>query len=165
MRTIITDLSRKDISKLNVSKDDVIFFCNECKNRCRGCFNCWVKHPTKCMYKDNYSNIVNYLKQSKELIIISKNRYGVYSSGVKKVVERCIGYLLPYLTIRYGRIHHSSRYLQKLNFKCYFYGNINNRDRVCLKNLVESNSINLNTLNYKVYYVKNIKELKNAFND
>ena len=155
MKTIITD--KDDINDIiRIDENDKVIYANECKNSCIGCFSCWIKHPKKCIYKDNYSDIVEYLKDSDELVIISKNRYGCYSESVKKVFERCIGYVLPYFTIRDKHIHHVSRYKNKLKLTTYFYGDINNDDIVYLNDLVKANSINMNAKSYEVKVINNV---------
>ena len=110
MKTIIHDLEFLDKELFNISDNDEVINANDCKNSCIGCFSCWIKHPKICIYKDEYSNITESLKNSDELIIISRCRYGCYSENVKRVLERCIGYVLPYFTIRNRNIHHASRY-------------------------------------------------------
>ena len=162
MRTILHDLDINIISKFKFNEDDIVINCNECKNNCIGCFSCWTKTPTKCTLKDNFYNITDYLKKSTDFIIISKNRYGCYSENIKRVLERCIGYVLPYFTIRNGKIHHKLRYNKKLNFITYFYGVINKNDEICLNKLVNANSINLGATNYKVI-CKDIEEIKNVY--
>lgn len=159
MRTILHDLKEKDIKYLKTKSDDVLISCINCKKYCIGCFSCWVKHPKQCALNDEFSNIVEYLKDSEELIIISENRYGCYSSSVKRVLERCIGYVLPYFTIRNNEIHHASRYSKKLKLKTLFYGNITEKDKEVSKTLVKANSINLNANSYEINYYKNLKEL------
>lgn len=159
MRTIIHDLNEKDISKINFNSDDKVISATSCDTSCIGCFSCWIKHPKRCAIKDEYSGIVESIKRSDELILISKCRYGCYSNEVKRVLERCIGYVLPYFTIRNNEIHHKSRYDKKLKLCTYLYGNINSEDRKCIDNLVKANSINLNAEDYEVIYVDNLKEI------
>ena len=156
MKTIIHDLKENEIE---FNKDDKILVSNTCNNNCIGCFSCWIKHPKKCALKDEYSNITEYIKDSDELVLISKNRYGCYSSEVKKTLERCIGYVLPYFEIRNNEIHHKSRYNKKLKLSTYFYGNISNKDKECLEKLVKANAINLNAYDYSITYIKNIEEI------
>ena len=156
MKTIIHDLKENEIE---FNKDDKILVSNNCNNNCIGCFSCWIKHPKKCALKDEYSNITEYIKDSDELVLISKNRYGCYSSEVKKILERCIGYVLPYFEIRNNEIHHKSRYNKKLKLSTYFYGNISNKDKECLEKLVKANAINLNAYDYSITYIKNIEEI------
>ena len=160
MRTIIHDLSETDLKKVKFHEDDKIISSLNCQNSCIGCFSCWTKHPKKCTLKDEFSNIVEFLKNSDELIIISKSRYGCYSASTKRVLERCIGYVLPYFTIRNNEIHHESRYDKKLKLSTYFYGDLTSEDKNTLDKLVKANSINLNAYEYEVNYLDNLKELK-----
>ena len=153
MKTIITDLENIDKKYFNIDDKDYIIYSNKCINNCIECFSCWVKHPKYCIYKDAYSNIVDNLKNSSELIIISKNRYGCYSASIKRVLERCIGYVLPYFTIRNNMIHHKSRYSNKIKLTAYFYGNTSKNDKLCLYDLVKANSINLNAKCFDIKYI------------
>ena len=159
MRTILHDLKEKDLKYLEVKSDDILISCIDCKKKCIGCFSCWVKHPKQCALNDEYSNIVEYLKKSDELIIISECRYGCYSASVKRVLERCIGYVLPYFTIRNKEIHHASRFTKKLKLQTLFYGNITEEDKEIIASLVKANSINLNAESYEINNYKNPKEL------
>ena len=155
MRTIIHDLN-----EIKFSVDDKILSSVNCKNNCIGCFSCWIKHPKKCALKDEYSNIVESIKDSKELILISKCRYGCYSNEVKRVLERCIGYVLPYFTIRNNEIHHKSRYKKQINMRVYFYGNnISDEEKEIAKELVNGNGINFNTKASETIFVKDILEI------
>lgn len=160
MRTIIHDLNEKDLKKIKFKKDDKIISSLSCTRNCIGCFSCWIKHPKRCALKDEFSNIVEFLKDSDELIIISECRYGCYSAPVKRVFERCIGYVLPYFTIRNNEIHHESRYDKKIKLSTYFYGYISDEDKKCIGKLVKANSINLNASEYKVKCVQKLKEIE-----
>ena len=130
----------------------------ECKHHCIGCFSCWIKHPKYCALKDDYSRIADNLKTSSELIIISKCRYGSYSADTKRVLERCIGYVLPYFTIRENEIHHEPRYKEQLKLKTYFY-DVSEEDKSVAEKLVKANAINLNAKEYEITYLKDKKEL------
>jgi len=157
MKTIIHDLNKNEISFNN---DDKIVIALDCSNNCIGCFSCWVKHPKKCIFKDEFNNLTEYLNKSDELVIISKCRYGCYSNAVKRVLERCIGYVLPHFEIRSNEIHHKSRYDKKLKLSTYFYGNIDEKDKICVHKLVKANAINLNADDYEIKYVNNLKEIE-----
>ena len=164
MKTIIHDLELFDKELFDISDSDVVINANDCNNSCIGCFSCWIKHPKRCIYKDEYSDITESLKNSDELIIISKNRFGCYSESVKRVLERCIGYVLPYFTIRDKHIHHASRYDKKLKLTTYFYGDITDNDYKCLDKLVKANSINLNASGYEINRLDN-KVINNVYFD
>lgn len=159
MRTIILDISNEYLNKINFREEDRIIQALDCTRNCIGCFGCWIKHPKICAIKDNFSNMCELLKQSDELILISKCRYGCYSSEVKRVFERCIGYVLPYFTIRNNEIHHESRYDEKIKLKVYFYGDIKECDKIVADDLVKANAINLNVDNYEIKFFRSVKEL------
>ena len=160
MKTIIHDLNEKTIKRMKFDENDKIISSVFCSKNCIGCFSCWVKHPKRCALKDDFSDIVEFIKDSDELVLISKCRYGCYSGQVKRVLERCIGYVLPFFTIRNNEIHHESRYGKKIKFSAYFYGDISSEEKECLKAVVKANSINLNTSDYSVVCVNNLKELE-----
>lgn len=160
MRTIFHDLKDSELKKIKFRQDDKLISALECNKYCIGCFSCWIKTPTKCVFKDVASNNVEYLKNSDELIIISKSRYGCYSSSVKRLLERSIGYVLPYFTVRNKEIHHQSRYDDKLKLTTYFYGDINDVEKEALNKLVKANAMNLETNSYEVICTKNVKELE-----
>ena len=160
MRTIIHDLDEKAVKKMNFDKEDKIISALSCGKNCIGCFSCWVKHPKMCALKDEFSDIVEFIKDSDELVLISKSRYGCYSGSVKRVLERCIGYVLPFFTIRNNEIHHESRYGKKIKFSAYFYGDIFEREKESLNTIVKANVVNLNANDYSVICVNNLKELE-----
>lgn len=160
MKTIIHDLNEKILKKFKFNDGDKIISSLDCKKNCIGCFSCWTKHPKKCALKDEYSNVVESIKNSDELVLISNCRYGCYSSEVKRVLERCIGYVLPYFTIRNNEIHHASRYDKKIKISAYLYGDITEEDKKCVEQLVKANAINLNATTYSVNFIDNLKELK-----
>lgn len=159
MRTIIHDFKEDSLKKINFYDDDIVINSRDVTKGCIGCFSCWVKHPKVCIHNDSIREIVDNIKNSDELIIISECRYGCYSSYVKRVLERCIGYVLPFFTIRDNMIHHKSRYDKKIRFNTYFYGDISNWDKICLRELVRANAINLEAMDYRVNFISNIKEL------
>ena len=160
MRTIIHDLNDNDLKNIEFNKDDKVISSLDCKKNCIGCFSCWVRHPKRCALKDEYSDIVDFLKDSDELIIVSRCRYGCYSSSCKMVLEICIGYVLPYFTIRNNEIHHESRYDKELKLSTYFYGDITEEDKKAVSKLVGANAINLNASEYEVNYIDDLKEIE-----
>ena len=160
MKTIIHDLNSKDVKKFKIGPTDKIINAGKCKNYCIGCFSCWIKHPKKCIYQDDFSNMVEYLKASDELIIISKCRYGCYSATIKQVLERCLGYVLPYFTERFGEMHHTSRYSKQLKLRVYFYGDISSEAKKAARALVNANGRNFYTSNNELIFVKDLKEIR-----
>lgn len=133
MRIFIHDLDE------NVNLNNSISISYENIKNCVGCFNCWFKTPKKCIHKDSLRNLGETLLKCDELIIISKCVNGCYSSKVKKVLERCIGYVEPYFVIRNNKIYHKKRTNKKIKLKVYFYGDLSENDKIYAKQLVNAN--------------------------
>ena len=84
----------------------------------------------------------------------------MYSPFVKNVLDRSIGYIHPYFTIRNNEIHHKSRYKKQINMRVYFYGNnISDEEKEVAKELVNGNGINFNTKASETIFVKDILEI------
>ena len=75
-----------------------------------GCFGCWLKTQDVCVIKDEYQNILTIIISSHREIICSECIYGGLSPFIKNVLDRSISYLLPYMEVRGGEMHHKSRY-------------------------------------------------------
>ncbi|MCI5217678.1 MAG: flavodoxin family protein [Candidatus Electrothrix sp. LOE2] len=77
---------------------------------CIGCFNCWIKTPGKCIYKDSGEEILQTILQSDIVVFFTPIIFGGYSSELKKVVDRLIPMLLPFFKNFQGETHHPFRY-------------------------------------------------------
>lgn len=141
MRVIISDINIKN----GVNPEDVIITPNKEYKNCIGCFACWVKSPMHCILSDGINNMGQVLSKADELVLVSKNVYGCYSSFVKQVLERSISYVEPYFTLRGGEIHHLSRTDKKLDFTVIVYGDTTKQDRELLKRLAIANMNNINS--------------------
>lgn len=114
MKVILHDLSQSDkLTTLcgEIHQNDRVF-ATEIREPlyCRGCFGCWLNTPGKCVIRDDYSKIGEYLGDSDEFIIISKCRYGEFSPNIKKVIDRSVSYCLPNFEKRNKETHHQIRY-------------------------------------------------------
>ena len=79
---------------------------------CVGCFSCWNSGTGKCVIKDGYENMGELLHLADEVVYMSKYTYGGFSSFVKNVWDRSLGYVLPEFEAAYGEMHHKRRYPQ-----------------------------------------------------
>lgn len=151
MKTIIHDLEKFRL--------DNCFVINSVEHNCIGCFNCWFKHPRKCIYKD-IQNISSMLLSSSEIIIISKCLYGCYSYKVKQILERCIGFVEPFFTVRHNELHHKVRTRKPISLSVYFYGDVNENEKIIARKLAQANSKNLNVTIKKICFIayEKIKE-------
>lgn len=166
MKVIIQDLSAEVFSTICPSSlENIRVITNESDRikHCIGCFGCWVKTPGICVIKDGYGEFGKLYAECDELIIISKVQYGGYSAFVKNVMDRNIGYLLPFFKVRKNEMHHADRYPNRLKMTVIGYGeDITDEETETFKSLVAANALNLNTQGYRVIMVKSPEEVKNV---
>lgn len=144
-------------------KANTTIFSKETNNihPCIGCFNCWIKTPGQCTIKDDYTELPKYILQNDVYLTISNIKYGCYSPYIKNVIDRSIGFLLPFFRLINGEIHHSIRYDKIPRLVYIAYGNdINNEEKETFKSLVQRNAINFGCNEFDVFFAENIKDLK-----
>ncbi|HAV90856.1 hypothetical protein [uncultured Eubacterium sp.] len=113
---------------------------------CVGCFGCWVKEPGQCVIKDGYEHMGELIHKADEVVIMSKYTYGGFSSFVKNVFDRSIGYVLPYFEIFEGEMHHKKRYPEEKNITFVFRGiDLSDADKQKAKRYVEAVCRNLHS--------------------
>ncbi|EKQ55023.1 MULTISPECIES: flavodoxin family protein [unclassified Clostridium] len=130
---------------------------------CIGCFNCWIKTPGRCIIEDSYTEMPKYILEGGTFVIITKIKYGCYTSYVKNVIDRSIGILLPFFQTVNGEIHHLPRYNNNsLKFITIGYGeDVTPEEEKTFKDLIKGNAINFCVGDYKSFVVKNLSEIKN----
>ncbi|MBO6159201.1 MAG: flavodoxin family protein [Firmicutes bacterium] len=79
---------------------------------CIGCFNCWVSGTGECIFKDGFHQMCALIHEADEMVVMSRYTYGGFSSFVKNVWDRSIGYVLPEFETAYGEMHHQKRFPQ-----------------------------------------------------
>jgi hypothetical protein len=79
-------------------------------NYCKGCFGCWVKTPGKCFYRDGMDEILSEYPKTDMLLFISPLKAGFLTSETKKVMDRMIPTVLPYINVFNNECHHPKRY-------------------------------------------------------
>jgi multimeric flavodoxin WrbA len=136
----------------SVRSNTVIISSDRKIHSCKGCFDCWIKTPTKCSIRDNYANMGLLLSKSDCLILISQCFYGGYSPFVSNVLNRSISYTLPYFEIRNNETRHPARYNNRPDFKVYLYGEITRREQETARKLAQRNGINLLMRSVEVHF-------------
>ena len=63
---------------------------------CTGCFLCWTKTPGECVIPDRGQEFCRLLARADKLTIVSRCYYGGFSPDVKAMIDRHIGYMLPW---------------------------------------------------------------------
>jgi len=77
---------------------------------CRGCFNCWVKTPGRCVFKDDGDILCREVLHCDYVIIASPVIMGYPSAMAKNALDRIIPLIHPYLEDIDGEVHHMKRY-------------------------------------------------------
>ena len=77
---------------------------------CVGCFRCWTGGTGECVFKDGYHRMCALIHEAKEMTVMSRYTYGGFSSFVKNVFDRCLGYVLPEFEVAFGEMHHQKRF-------------------------------------------------------
>lgn len=160
-KVMIHDLNENDFNSIfsSVYEDIIIIAPNNKISKCIGCFGCWVKTPGSCVIKDGYENMGKLFSQSDELIIISRICYGSFSPFVKNVLDRSIGYILPFFSIRNNQVHHESRYSKRLKLSVLAYGKATQKEKDTLTNIVKANGVNFNVIESSVCFADSINDL------
>lgn len=162
MKVLIHDITDSEFLELypEVNDDIRIFSKEKAIKKCIGCFGCWIKTPGKCIIKDSYENLGKVYANSEELIIISKIYYGGFSPYVKNVLDRSIGYLLPYFTIKNNEMHHKSRYKETLKVSVFAYGEgISENEKDTLASIIIANGINFNAVSTSLTCLDHVQEI------
>ncbi len=77
---------------------------------CTGCFNCWWKTPGRCVINDDAEKIFRSVINSDFVIFASPLIVGFTSSSLKKITDRLIVLLHPYIKLKNAECHHLKRY-------------------------------------------------------
>lgn len=77
---------------------------------CSGCWSCWLKTPGKCIQEDEMPRLLQSIIQSNLTIFISPIKMGFVSAEIKKITDKMIPLIHPYIEIVNGECHHRKRY-------------------------------------------------------
>jgi multimeric flavodoxin WrbA len=77
---------------------------------CTGCFNCWIKTPGICIFKDDASILLGEDVNSDKVLYLCPVTWGSYSPAMKIYLDRSIGRVLPLFITYKGETHHPLRY-------------------------------------------------------
>lgn len=139
--------------------------CLEISKPCIGCFGCWTKNPGFCVIKDGFEEMSLQLAGCDQLIIVSQCLYGGFSVPVKNILDRSIGYILPFFTIRSDKqMHHAERYRKQLSLQVRFYGSdLTLNEKQTAQSLVKRNALNFNAAEYTVSFYRDQEEIRRLF--
>ena len=77
---------------------------------CTGCWSCWIKTPGLCPHNDQMPEILRSVIQSDLTIFMSPVIMGFVSKYIKKVSDRIIPLVHPFIGIFNNECHHYKRY-------------------------------------------------------
>ncbi|MCR5072933.1 MAG: NAD(P)H-dependent oxidoreductase [Clostridiales bacterium] len=159
MKVIIHDLGR-EYEALIESK------CNHAVDAegryapCQGCFGCWTKHPAECFMNDKLQQVCRVIGRADELVIVTKNLYGGYSTAVKNVLDRSIGTSTPFSTYRGRQMHHTLRYGKHDLWKVIVYGEASEAEKATFRHMAERNAVNDGYERSEVIFLNDLAELE-----
>lgn len=153
-RLIIFDMSDAGEKQIAVKKDDFLFSARPAVHSCVGCFGCWIRTPGACVINDRCEMIPHEIAGCSELWLISQSLYGGHSQNVKAVLDRSIGYMLPYFRIVKGEMHHRQRYDHDLKLVSCYYGEISGEEKDIAQQLTKANALNMGISSYATLFLK-----------
>lgn len=77
---------------------------------CTGCWGCWVKTPGECLFSDDSEKIRNEIIHSSWVIFASPIIIGFTSALLKKMQDKLIPLVHPYIELVNDECHHKKRY-------------------------------------------------------
>ncbi len=87
---------------------------------CRGCWNCWLKTPGKCVIKDRMAESYRDYVNSDTIILIMDTAQGFINHQAKAFLDRTIPHYHPYIEIVDGECHHVARYQRYPDLVFYY---------------------------------------------
>ena len=101
---VTTELQEKgeEVKLIDLQKKEI--------RQCIGCFDCWLKTPGVCRFKDDEEDILREMLQSSLVILSSPLIMGMYSALLKRFQDRMVPVIHPYLEMVNGECHHRKRY-------------------------------------------------------
>lgn len=77
---------------------------------CSGCWSCWWTTPGRCVFKDDAEKIYRATVHSDILVFASPLVMGFVSTLTKKISDRLIPLIMPYIKIVKEEMRHTRRY-------------------------------------------------------
>jgi len=158
VKVIVHDLDH-NYDELVESRCDLVLAADGKYASCQGCFGCWTKHPAECFMKDKLRQVCRIIGHADELVIVTKNLYGGYSTAVKNVLDRSIGTSTPLSTYRGRQMHHTLRYGQHDLWKVIVYGDTTEAEQETFRYMAERNAINDGFARSEVLFIQDLTEL------
>ena len=127
---------------------------------CQGCFGCWTKHPAECFMKDSLKQVCRVMGQADDIVIVTRNLYGSYSTPIKNILDRSIGTSTPFSTYRGSQMHHTLRYGKHHLWKVIVYGDITEKEKETFTYTAKRNAINDGFESSEVIFVSDMSQME-----
>jgi len=162
MHLILHDLSPAQAGRLLPPQgEDLVLLCAEPGVKpCAGCFLCWIKTPGECVIPDRGREFSRLLARAGKFTVVSRCFYGGFSPGVKAMIDRHISYMLPYLHVHEGEMHHVPRYDQRFALAWHLYGDITRSERETALRYCAANARNMHAVSRAVHFCASAEDLE-----
>jgi multimeric flavodoxin WrbA len=104
LKRLVSDLMAKGnrVAVLDLRSMDISY--------CIGCWGCWVKTPGECVNRDDSGAVLREIVNGDFLLMASPVIMGFPSALLKKMMDRMIPIVLPYVEMVRSEVHHVARY-------------------------------------------------------
>lgn len=142
---------------------DQYFYAGPKTVRCKGCFDCWLRNPGKCVMADRSEHIGSRIAVTEKVIFVCKSVYGGFSAPVKRVLDRSIPGVLPFFKWIHGRMHHVPRYKTKPIMEINFYDkeSMTEKEIILAEKAAKAMAINFNAKEVTVNFLQSTPSLEN----
>jgi hypothetical protein len=131
---------------------------------CTGCFGCWIRTPGTCVLSDGWQDLGARLARTDRVVVVSRCLWGSYSPFVRNVIDRSIGFNLPFFQLVGGETHHKPRYPRPLELTVHFYGaDVTEAERRTARALVMANGRNFHCPAPRVTFHDSPADLARSF--
>lgn len=134
------------------NSNTVVVDCKDIKP-CIGCAGCWVKIPGTCVLPDRVQHYAENITKFDTITIISKLCFGGFSYPIKRVIDRCIGYLDTFMVKSGNDMRHGKRYDHSFHLNVIFYGNTSIGEKEDATELVKACCKNYYVDSYNIEFV------------
>lgn len=152
MKLILSD-RHLEIPEQNGTDTEYIDLSQRKIANCVGCFGCWTKTPGKCVIRDDAVTIYPKIAKSKQVLYVTRVKYGSYDTIMKTMLERAIPVQQAFIRLHNGETHHVQRDVALKQAVILGYGDISSREQEVFRKLVARNAHNMNFSQFRVRFV------------
>ena len=139
--SIAEDTVFKDLSSLKIAN-------------CVGCFGCWTRQPGKCVIRDDAVTVYPLIAESRNIIYVSRVKYGGYDTIMKTMLERAIPVQQAFIRIHHGETHHVQRDVKPKKAVIIAYVAKNDEEKQVFRSLIDRNASNMNFESHEVIFAE-----------